>query len=464
MQKYNVPTPRYTSYPPVPYWDKECLSAKQWETSIGKSLKNDLGYSNALSLYIHLPFCEKLCTFCGCNKYITRDHSLENTYLKALLKEWQLYREFLATHLSEKIQLKELHLGGGTPTFFSPKNLEYFLKIIIKDCSINTAIPKKNENTIFSFEAHPNNTSEEHLHTLFSLGFKRISLGVQDYTEKVQIAINRPQSFEQVKKLTKESKKIGFTSVNHDIVYGLPLQTLTSISDTIDKTISLRPDRIAFYSYAHVPWLPGTGQRGFSEKDLPNSAKKLELYQKGKEKLLAAGYQEIGMDHFALPEDNLFSALANQTLHRNFMGYTTERTNLLIGLGVSAISDSYYALVQNEKNLKEYYQRIAKKQFPFFRGHYLTSLDHIIRRHILNLFCQFETTFLAEEEKLFSLSEISLLLKEFITDGLIQIEPDRLVILEKGKPFVRNIATAFDYRLQASKQKEKKKKVFSLSI
>ena len=475
VKKYNVPTPRYTSYPPVPHWDKTNLSSQQWKDSIKQSLATDKKFPNSLSLYLHLPFCEKLCTFCGCNKYITRDHRLEDVYINALLQEWSMYSDYLKSISSQRLHLKELHLGGGTPTFFSSKNLEYLLSHIFENPNIDTldvlSINKKEKNDIvFSFEAHPNNTTTEHLKTLFSLGFKRVSFGVQDYDEKVQIAINRPQSFEQVKKLTEASRQIGYTSVNHDIVYGLPLQTLSSMLDTIEKTISLVPDRIAFYSYAHVPWLSGTGQRGFSESDLPNSEKKLELYEKGKAKLLSAGYKEIGMDHFALPNDTLFSALDNKTLHRNFMGYTTERTHLLIGLGVSAISDSYFALVQNEKNLKDYYQRIEKKEFPFFRGHQLTPLDHIVRQHILNLFCQFETTFESSNQSLFSLEKVMSYLEEFLEEGLIEIKKDSkqqetLTILPKGKPFVRNIAAVFDYRLQEFKKKRnEEKRIFPVNI
>ncbi|MBN4047307.1 oxygen-independent coproporphyrinogen III oxidase, partial [bacterium AH-315-P13] len=330
VNKYNVAGPRYTSYPTVPYWSNDTFSLKRWKASLIKSF-NESNNSEGISLYIHLPFCESLCTFCGCNKRITKRHEVESPYINAVLKEWHLYCNLL----EEKPKIKELHLGGGTPTFFSPQNLTMLINSIVNSATLANGYE-------FSFEGHPNNTTREHLQALFDVGFRRVSYGVQDYNETVQKAIHRIQPFENVKQATEMAREIGYTSVGHDIIFGLPFQTLEHIEYTIIKTKELLPDRLAFYSYAHVPWIKGNGQRGFKEADLPSPSLKREQYQLGKKLLSKAGYHEIGMDHFALPTDSLFKAMKTHKLHRNFMGYTASKTQTMIGLGVSSISDSWY--------------------------------------------------------------------------------------------------------------------------
>src|SRR5688572_12987732 len=307
VRKYNQPVPRYTSYPTVPYW-KDRLETEEW-TNIFKAKFEELNHIQGISLYIHLPFCESLCTYCGCNKKITTNHSVEEEYLTAIEKEWKLYRKMMR----QTPVIRELHLGGGTPTFFSPKNLERLLKTILNGSIIH---PQHS----FSIEGHPNNTTAAHLKVLYQLGFRRISYGVQDLDPEVQHIINRIQPFENVERATNEARKIGFTSVNFDLIYGLPLQTLHSIERTINEVLTLRPDRIAFYSYAHVPWT-SRAQRLFDESHLPSAEEKIQLYMKGKELLMNAGYVDIGMDHFALPEDELYIASTEGRLHRNFMGY-----------------------------------------------------------------------------------------------------------------------------------------------
>ena len=242
----------------------------------------------------------------------------------------------------------------------------------------------------FSFEGHPSNTTKEHLQTLFDLGFKRVSFGIQDFDEKVQDTINRYQSFEEVKQVMEDARVVGYTSINFDLVYGLPFQTIESINDTITQIIQLKPERIAFYSYAHVPWLK-PGQRKYSAIDLPANQYKRRLYDEGKNLFMAAKYLDIGMDHFALPNDSLFEAFENGTLHRNFMGYTTNTTKLLIGLGCSSISDSWDAFAQNVKTVEEYKKIVNNGHFPLFKGHSLSAEDLIIRTHILDLMCQHET-------------------------------------------------------------------------
>lgn len=324
VQKYNVPGPRYTSYPTVPYWDIANFSGKKWESTLIQSF-DESNSTEGISLYIHLPFCESMCTFCGCHKRITKRHEVEVPYLKTVLKEWQLYCNLF----SEKPKVKELHLGGGTPTFFAPDNLEYLIKGIFK-------IADKADGYEFSFEGHPNNTTKEHLQALYTVGFRRVSFGVQDYNEKVQKAIHRVQPFENVKKVTEAAREIGYTSIGHDIIFGLPHQTIVDVEETILKTKSLMPDRLAFYSYAHVPWLKGNGQRGYSDADLPTAEEKRMQYETGKKRLAEVGYEEIGMDHFALKTDSLYKAMISSELHRNFMGYTASKTQLMVGLGASS--------------------------------------------------------------------------------------------------------------------------------
>ncbi len=449
IQKYNVPGPRYTSYPTVPYWDPQTLDIPIWKKSLQRSF-SESNQSEGISLYIHLPFCESMCTFCGCNKRITKRHSVEDIYLDYLEKEWGMYLSLF----DKKPIIKELHLGGGTPTFFSAKNLERLIKIINTGSIIHAKAK-------FSLEGHPNYTSHEQLKTLSNLGFKRISFGVQDYDKKVQIAIHRIQSFEQVKTITEQARSQSFDSICHDLIYGLPFQTMAALTDTIAKTISIRPDRIALYSYAHVPWIKGNGQRGFKEDDIPKDAEKRSLYEYAKKALLKEGYVEIGMDHFALPSDDLYISMQENTLHRNFMGYSDSKTQLMIGLGVSSISDSWYSFAQNEKKLEDYYARIDKNELPIFRGHHLNEEDIWIRRQILNIMCQMKTDLSNPPIDQADFNQIINGLEEVKKDGFILIENEKLLVKEEGKPFIRNICMSFDLLL---KRAQPNKPIFSLTI
>ncbi len=449
IQKYNIPGPRYTSYPTVPYWSVDSINKAQWLDSVAMSF-SESNEEEGISLYIHLPFCESLCTFCGCHKRITKRHSVESPYIEAVLKEWDLYLEvFQGTP-----RIKEIHLGGGTPTFFSPDNLKRLISGILEKA-------EKTDNYEFSFEAHPNNTTEAHLRKLYELGFRRNSFGVQDYDPLVQKTINRIQSFEQVKEVTDKSREIGYNSISHDLVFGLPHQTLDSIKDSIKKTSELLPERIAFYSYAHVPWIKGLGQRGFSEAELPKNEVKRELYEYGKKRFLELGYEEIGMDHFALKTDGLYKAVKNKTLHRNFMGYTSGKTQLMVGLGMSSISDSWYSFAQNIKTVERYEQQIAKGEIPIFRGHVLSDEDLVIRKHILNIMCHFRTDFSDPSMQFPELGDTLSRLKEMEDDGLIEIGSDYLQVYEVGRPFIRNICMAFDLHLI---RKEPQTRVFSMTI
>lgn len=446
VQKYNVPGPRYTSYPTVPFWDSSTFSVQNWIESL-----NHPAYKNQpISLYIHLPFCESLCTFCACNKRITKQHSVEQPYIEAVLKEWNMY----ASILGENPVIEEIHLGGGTPTFFSANNLKKLIEGIFEKAT-------KAQKYEFSFEGHPNNTTKKQLQTLFDLGFRRVSFGIQDYNTKVQQAIHRLQPFENVKNVTQWAREIGYTSIGHDLIFGLPFQNLEDVKHTIKQTKKLQPDRIAFYSYAHTPWIKGNGQRGFNEADLPPADEKRIQYEEGKIALEEAGYSEIGMDHFALETDPLLQYQKQGKLHRNFMGYTTTQSKKMIGLGVSSISDSWFGFAQNEKDLKDYYQKIENDQLPVFRGHILTDRDLIIRKHILNLMCNFETSWSEEENDLIDFKDILIELLEMQADNLVILGKNYIQVTNQGQAFVRNICMAFDLRLKANKPDQR---IFSMTI
>jgi len=448
VDKYNIPGPRYTSYPTVPYWDESGFSAEKWKESVKISF-SESNQKEGISIYIHLPFCEALCTFCACHKRITKQHSTEIPYIEAVLKEWELYLKLF----NEKPVIKELHLGGGTPTFFSPENLEILLQKIFKTSEIS-------QNPEFSFEGHPNNTTKEHLQTLYDLGFRRVSFGVQDYDLKVQKAINRIQPFENVKNVTEWAREIGYKSVSHDLVFGLPHQTWNAMESTIRKTLELKPDRLAFYSYAHVPWVKGVGQRGFDENDLPNGEEKRKLYEKGKKLFEELGYAEIGMDHFSLKDDDLYLSMKEKKLHRNFMGYTSSKTQLMIGLGMSAISDSWYAFAQNAKTVEEYQRIVSDGEIPVFRGHILDNEDLIIRKHILNLMCNLETSWDAKNS-FHELENVIDILAEMKNDGLVNLSENKITITEKGRAFTRNVAMAFDLRMLRNKPDTR---IFSMTV
>lgn len=433
IKKYNIAGPRYTSYPTVPYWENN-LTVEQWKKYV-KSSFNDTNSKNGISIYIHLPFCESLCTYCGCNTRITVNHAVEQPYLLALMKEWTMYLEIFG----EKPHIREIHLGGGTPTFFSPKHLQKLIEDITSSAIIC-------ENAEFSFEAHPNNTTYKHLKTLYELNFRRLSLGIQDFDPVVQEIVNRIQPFENVERIVREAREIGYTSLNFDLIYGLPLQKQSSVIQTIEKVNLLRPDRIALYSYAHVPWIK-PGQRKFTENDLPRVEEKLKLYETAKHMLEKDGYVEIGMDHFALKSDSLHKATNENTLHRNFMGYTSANTKLMIGLGASAISDTWTAYAQNEKKIEDYYKKINGGELPITKNHFLNKEDMILRKHILNIMCKFETSWHNENEQTQAVYDAIILLREMQEDGLVICSPFRLKVTKKGKEFIRNICMAFDARL-----------------
>ncbi len=436
LKKYDIPVPRYTSYPTVPFWEPETFTIESYQQTIQSAFWES---SKEVSIYIHLPFCESLCTYCACNTRITKNHEVEGPYIEHLLKEWEMYLDMLPA----KPLIRELHLGGGTPTFFAPENLDKLLSGIIGKSRLSKGFQ-------MSFEGHPANTTANHLETLHSIGFNRVSFGIQDFDLNVQKLINRMQSFEQVKAITEKAREIGYTSVNYDVVYGLPGQSIESVQNTLNQIIQLKPERIAYYSYAHVPSLR-PAQKSY-ESFLPTSDEKWEFMQLGKEMLMNEGYEEVGMDHYVLPGDELLSARKDGELHRNFMGYTPFTSKLLIGLGASAISDSWSGFAQNEKSINDYYQRLEKDKLPISKGHIHSRADLFFRKHILNLMCDFKTSWHESEFLEYGVLLNYELLDQLQEEGLISYDESGLEVLNQGKEVIRIICSALDNRLSQKKQ------------
>jgi oxygen-independent coproporphyrinogen III oxidase len=449
LAKYDVAGPRYTSYPTVPYWERT-PSEEQWRGRLQAAMRSAeqagaqagehaAGHAVAApgaALYVHIPFCRALCTFCGCNTRITRSHDFVAPYTRSLLAELDLYLTRLGL---SQLTLGELQLGGGTPTFLTVAELETLLEGLLR----RTRLPA---GAIGGVEADPRVTSTEQLRVLHRYGFRRISLGVQDFDPRVQEIVNRVQAEQQVREVTEGARACGFDSVNYDLIYGLPLQTRLSIEATMDAVCRLRPDRIALYGYAHVPWIK-PGQRRFTESDLPQGEDRRTLYELSRERLEAAGYREIGLDHFALESDPLWQALLEGRLHRDFMGYTSAFTRPLIGLGVSSISDAGDAFVQNEKDLQRYEERVAHGELPILRGHLLDAEDLVLRTHILRLMTRRATRWEQPSEQTGFVATAVQRLAEPAADGLVQIDAGGCRVTEKGRPFLRNICMAFDARL-----------------
>ncbi len=449
IQKYDVPAPRYTSYPTVPHW-KTSPTSDAWLEHVRRVLQSPL---SSWSMYIHIPFCETLCTFCGCNTSITKNKQVGADYVETVLAEWAQYLEQVPA-LGERA-IKSLHLGGGTPTFLRSVELERLLQPLLSNL-------RKTADFEASLEVDPRRTTEEQLQRLRHLGFNRISLGVQDLDPLVQHVINRHQTLEQTQSITRAARELGYASINWDLIYGLPKQTATSVQLTIEETLRQRPDRIALYSFALVPWIKPQ-QRLFTDADLPQGQEKRDLYELARRLLLEGGYLEVGMDHFATSTDALTSAQMQGKLHRNFMGYTDQQTDLLLGLGVSAISETGHCFHQNEKVLAQYVRKVEALQLPTLRGHELTPVEIQTRQQILELMTQWSTRFLNTEQ----LVHRADLVQEMLKDGLVQVDAVGLQVLEKGRPFLRNICMLFDPNIENEaiiKTDAEEARVFSRSI
>ncbi|MFZ5443427.1 MAG: oxygen-independent coproporphyrinogen III oxidase [Myxococcota bacterium] len=431
LAKYDVPGPRYTSYPTVPYWLRS-PTAEEWLQHVEGAISRSRAAGQGGAMYIHVPFCRSLCHYCGCNTFISRDPSVSDPYVANLLKEWGLYTARLG-----RVRLDELHVGGGTPTYLTPAQLERMLGGILATVELGPGAE-------LGIEADPRVTTKEQLEVLAKLGFRRLSLGIQDFDATVQHAVNRYQTVDEVRAVTEHARALGFTSVNYDLIYGLPKQTPDSIQRTVDLVRTLRPDRLAFYGYAHVPWMKSF-QRRFQDSDVPAGAQKRELYELGQRLLLEAGYREIGLDHFALEDDGLWKAFREGRMHRNFMGYTDRSTMPLFALGVSAIGDSWTAFAQNEKTVPDWTAALDKGQLPITRGHVLDEEDLLLRRLILDVMTRFETRF--DRKATPYLEDMPVKLAELARDGLVEVTDSSVKVTELGKPFVRNVCMAFDARL-----------------
>ena len=445
VKKYDVQVPRYTSYPTIPVWNEK-FSLEDFHKAVESS-----NNSNAdLSLYIHVPFCKSPCYYCACNKVIDSRNIYAEDYVSALINEINFKSE---KFLNKKVS--HIHFGGGTPTYLPESQLERLLKVINEKFNINN---KKDHE--FSIELDPRSVSKTQLYILKDFGFKRFSIGVQDFNPNVQKAINRIQSFELVENLVKFCrKKISAESINFDLIYGLPYQTEKSFSETIDLVLALEPDRIALFNYAHLPSIQPLQKIHIDSNTLPTPEIKLSLFFLAIEKLCSNGYEYIGLDHFAKSNDKLALAKNEGKLHRNFQGYTVQHINSfhLLGLGATSISDFGSSYHQNKKDVKEYMNNSLNNIFEFERGYFLTPKDIKTRELIMRLLC---------DNKIFikiSNSNILEKLKDFETDGLISLEKKKqekkeeeiyeLIISKLGKVFSRNIASVFDEYLMSSKSK-----------
>lgn len=442
FHKYDVPAPRYTSYPTVPYWS-DPPSTDFWLESLNRTFEKKPPWA----MYLHIPYCETLCTFCGCNTSITKNHERESPYVKRVINELRSY-ESNVTGL-KSAPLKQIHLGGGTPTFLSPDNLGFLVDQLFRNLEVDS-------NYLGSIEVDPRRTTKEHLVALRNRGFGRISLGVQDFDPEVQRLVNRVQPYEMTKEVTEISRQLGYDSVNFDLIYGLPTQTEESILSMMEKTWSLKPDRIALYSLAIVPWIK-PAQKLFKDSDLPAGREKRRLYEISREFLLEKGYVEIGMDHFALPSDDLAIADKEDRLHRNFMGYVEERTQVLLGLGVSSISETPDCFHQNEKALPVYERRVDGGEIPTLRGHRLSEQDQIRREQILKFMTGGKVQLDDESHK----ERVRDYLMEMEKDSLVTFNGLDMILTDRGVPFLRNACMALDERLLAKKPDAQ---VFSKSL
>lgn len=452
IRKYDIPAPRYTSYPTVPYWTDN-PTEQQWLAALREGLTpirpDDLRKPADITwaMYLHVPFCESLCTFCGCNTSITKSHKIEEPYAQKLIQERNWYLEQVPA-LKER-RLRHLHLGGGSPTFLSEETLEVLISSLLKDLTLDP-------NFEGSIEVDPRRTRPTQIQVLRRLGFDRLSLGIQDFDPEVQKIIHRYQTFEQAEAVVNEARRLGYRSLNFDLVYGLPKQSEKSITHMMKKTLELRPDRIALYSFALVPWIK-PGQKLFKDEDLPKGEAKRRLYEMAREELLGHGYIEIGMDHFALATDSLAESLKTHRLHRNFMGYSDQPTDVLLGLGVSSISETPTAFAQNEKVLPKYEAALAKGGSAIFRGHLLNEEDRRHRAQILKLMTLGETSL----EDSAQAKDLQTFLAAMIEDHLVEVTETKLRILEAGRPFLRNACLGLDLRYRRAQPQTR---TFSSSI
>ncbi len=452
LRRFDKPGPRYTSYP----------TAVEFHEGVGEAAYRDRlgeadtqGQEAPLSLYTHLPFCEHRCLFCGCHVVITPHLDIAAKYLSYLKREIDLAGPLL----SERNTVAQLQWGGGTPTYFSPDQLTELYEHIQQYFTFQ-------EGAEIAIEVDPRVTTEEHLDRLVSLGFNRLSMGVQDLTPEVQEAITRGQTAEQTRSLIDYARKVGFTEgINVDLIYGLPRQQLDTFEENLRQIIDMRPDRVAVYSFAYVPWIKGH-QKKLDESELPSADLKFQLYLRAMERFLEAGYEPIGMDHFALPDDELAQAARNRRLHRNFMGYTVKPASDMVAFGVSGIGDVQRGYFQNEKKLSTYYEAIDEGRLPVSKGYLLDEDDRIRRYVITQLMCNFQVE-KAKVTDLFGLvfdeyfATSMRQLEEPLDAGFVEVTDDAVTVTDSGRLFVRNVCMAFDRYMEAKRQD---KPIFSRTV
>ncbi|MFT7534081.1 MAG: oxygen-independent coproporphyrinogen-3 oxidase [Hyphomicrobiaceae bacterium] len=449
LSRYDQPGPRYTSYPTAPVWSQEFGPDEHRESLVRANEQDGKG----MSLYVHLPFCRSMCFYCGCSVIIARDPKNGDRYVGEVLQEAALAR----TTLQANRPVVQHHWGGGTPTFLTPEQLERLFKGLL-------AIYPHTPDAEISIEVDPRVTSVRQLEVLRECGFNRISMGVQDFDEEVQKAINRIQPYEQTRDLVQASRSLGFASVNLDLVYGLPHQTAEKFADSIQKVLGLRPDRLACYGYAHVPWLK-KHQEVISVEDLPRGSDKLDLYLLSLNAFQDAGYEAIGMDHFALPEDGLVKAANSGNLHRNFMGYATHQAEDMLSFGVTSISEVAGSFAQNVKQLNQYREHLDAGRLPVERGMRRSEDDEKRRAIILDLMCRFSLDYDAHggaEAFRQQYGSAMAAMTPLAKDGLIELDDRGIRVTPIGRLFVRNVAMPFDVYLE--KQRQAKKPMFSRTV
>lgn len=443
LRRFDRPGPRYTSYPTAVEF-RETVGEDAYSEKL--AVADGVGAEAPLSLYVHIPFCRKRCDFCACHVIATPHREIAEPYLECLEREI----DAVASRLANRRQVAQIHWGGGTPTYLTPDQIERLFEAITRRFSLQ-------EGAEVAIEVDPRVTTHEHLDTLSGLGFNRLSIGVQDPSDEVQESIGRGQSWEETTSLLEHARRIGFDGgINVDLVYGLPGQQVESFPASLDKALELAPDRLAVYSFAFVPWIK-PNQRRLEADDFPGPATKLELYLTALNHFLEAGYEPIGMDHFALPDDELAVAARSGRLERNFMGYTVKPASTMIGFGVSAISDLEGGYFQNCKKLSTYYEAMNAGRLPVERGCLLDEDDRLRRQVIMNLMCNFRVEkeaiskrFAIDFDTYFG-SSISRL-AELENAEFLRNSEEAVEVLGAGKLFVRNAAMAFDRYLEAKRE------------
>jgi oxygen-independent coproporphyrinogen III oxidase len=449
LRRYDVNGPRYTSYPTADRFT-EAFNAEAYKMWLGK--RDAGGTSHPLSLYFHIPFCNTICYYCGCNKIITKDHGRSAKYIRYLAKEMELQTQ----HLSGERKVTQLHFGGGTPTFLSDDEMRLLWKHIREHFELTP-------DGEYSIEVDPRKVGADNVAVLGEMGFNRMSLGVQDFDEKVQVAVNRVQSEEETLTVMRAARANGFNSISIDLIYGLPHQTVEGFDRTLDRILSADPDRLAIYNYAHLPHL-FKPQRRIAEADLPSPDAKMQILALAIRKLTEAGYVFIGMDHFAKPNDELAVAQREGRLHRNFQGYSTHAECEMLAFGISSIAKLGPTYGQSVKTLDEYYERLDQGILPVYRGIELTPDDVLRHDIIMQLMCHFELSYKAIEAKYklnfreYFATELAEM-GELEAGGLVRVEAERIVILPAGRMLVRIVAMKFDAWLRRDQEKKRYSKV-----